>query len=157
MCKGCDKQLLPEEKYTYSNKAYCLVCYTKKFEEHESYTLLLKTICDYFNLDSCTGLMLKQIKQYKDEFTYSYDGMSYTLWYCKEILKKQFIEKYGIALLKYEYENAKKYFEQQSVIQQSTINQSEIIVKKVIKTNHTKHMTNYLIDIDAVIKDGDMN
>jgi len=115
---------------------------------------LLKTICDYFKIDVVTGLMLKQIKQYKTEFNYTYNGMIYTLWYTKEILNKNFITQYGIALIKYEYENAENYYLQQSKIQES-VEVGEEKIKYITIKKQPKQTSNFLIDIDKIIKDGD--
>ena len=129
-------------------------CYNKKVEEHESYNQLLKTICEYFKIEIVTGLMLKQIKQYKIEFNYTYNGMIYTLWYAKEILNKNFITQYGVALIKYEYENAENYYLQQSKIEDS-IEVGEEKIKYITIKKQPKQITNFLIDIDKIIKDGD--
>ena len=129
-------------------------CYNKKVEEHESYNQLLKTICEYFKIEIVTGLMLKQIKQYKTEFNYTYNGMIYTLWYVKEILNKNFITQYGVVLIKYEYENAENYYLQQSKIQES-VEVGEEKIKYITIKKQPKQITNFLIDIDKMIKDGD--
>ena len=57
--------------------------------------------------------MFKQIKQLKEECSYTYGAMTYTLWYCKEILSKQLSTKYGLSLINYYYDEAKNYYTQQ--------------------------------------------
>lgn len=102
--------------------------------------------------------MLKQVKQYKDEFKYTYDGMTYTLWYCKAVLNKSFISKYGIAIIKFEYENAEQYFLQQQKIKNSVIDISNRVEPTVIKYKSNEHkQSNFLLDLDQLVKDGDGN
>lgn len=131
-CKGCEAKLTKEEKFIYSNKSYCKQCYDKIILEKESYNNLIKTICEYFNIQFPEGLMYKQIKDYKEQFGYTYNGMSYTLWYCKEILSKNFDKKYGVALIKYEYNNAKNYFNSQQDIKNSIQDIKENSINRVI-------------------------
>jgi len=156
-CKGCEKTISKEEKYVYSNKSYCKECYDKIQIGKQEYDLLLKTICQYFNLDQPTGLIFKQIKEYKEQLGYTYGGITYCLWYIKAIEGKSFSElKYGIALVKYNYEKAKKYFEQQQKIAssvQSNIEQGEEAVNEV-KVNLGKvyaKKNNFLINIGDLI------
>jgi hypothetical protein len=140
----------------YSNKKYCKSCGEKKLQESEQYNTLIKTICIYFNIEVPTGLILKQIKQYKAEFQYEYTGMTYTLWYLKEIKRNSFEEKYGIALIKYEYENAKNYFLQQQSIQNSVNNIKHEEKIREIKVNSKKQNRNlYLVNIDELLEDGE--
>ena len=94
-CKGCGKKLQPEEKYIHASKTYCEECYKKIERESTEYKQLIEFICNNYELDKPTGFMLKQIKELKTEYGYSYAAMTYTLWYCKEILNKSLIEKYG--------------------------------------------------------------
>jgi len=149
-CKECNKKLLPEEKQTYSGRSYCNTCYTIKINEKQSYDNLLNIVLQCFNITTPSGLMLKQIKQYKEEFKYSYDGMVYSLWYCKEVKNIKFEAKYGLAILKYEYENAKDYFLQQQKIQQSVTYQEK---KENIKTyQYRPNKPTFLIDINTLVE-----
>ena len=81
--------------------------------------------------------------------------MGYTLWYAKEILSKKFIVKYGVALIKYEYENAEQYYAQQTKIEQSADDIEPVKIKVVKHKNHVNKSANLLFDIDDVIKGGD--
>jgi predicted adenine nucleotide alpha hydrolase (AANH) superfamily ATPase len=107
-----------------------------------------------FNIERPTGLMLKQIKEYKTELDYNYAAMTYTLWYIKEITNKQFEEKYGIALIKYTYEEARRYFEQQQDIKNS-IDNSEIKTKIIKNNRKVTKSFNPLINLENIIKGGE--
>lgn len=156
-CKSCNKKITKEEKVVISNKSYCEECSKKIKQNQEDYKNLIDIICQYYNLQCCTGLIFKQIKDYKEQFNYTYNGMSYCLWYIKEIEKKPFNEiKFGIAYIKYYYEKAKAYYEQQSKISQSVSIEKpkENIKKVIIKTKLEDKSNNWLFDINSLYKEG---
>lgn len=157
-CKGCGKELQPNEKRTYSNKTYCGDCYDVKIKEKEDYDNLIQWICKYFNQVSPNGMILKQIKDYKENFQYTYGGITYCLWYLVDIKGVKLDLKYGIGLVKFEYENAKDYFLQQQNIKNSIqhIEPPSKITKTVkMKTNRDYYSNRFLINIDEMISEED--
>ena len=150
ICKLCGKKITKEEKYMYSNKAYCKECYNIKLKEHEEYLNLIGGICSYFSINKPTGLILKQLKDYKEKFDFEYKWISYCLWYVTDILNKQLDIKFGIAIVKYEYENAKKYYNEQLEIKNSIkIEKPKEVVRKVT-INNTSIKNKLLINLDEV-------
>lgn len=153
-CFNCDIELIDkEDKFKYGNKTYCKKCYDEKNNEKTQYNLLLQVICDYYNIDIPTGFILKQLKTFKETYNYTYSGIGYCLWYCKEIKNAKFDSKYGISIVQYEYENAKMYYLQQQNIKQSVTentNKSKTINVKMKCKNNTE---NYLIDIDNLLRE----
>ena len=159
-CKSCGKKLQPEEKYTHASKTYCKKCYEKIERESTEYKQLIEFICNNYKLDKPTGYILKQIKDFKTEYEYSYAAMTYTLWYCKEVLNKSFIEKYGISLIKYYYDEAKNYYSQQEKLKEQINKLSDIKVKtKIVKRTsmNSKKESTSLIDLEDLLKGGDLN
>lgn len=156
-CKGCGKQLQPEEKHIHSSKTYCSICYEKVKRESDEYKQLIKYICEIYEIDRPTGLMLKQLKEYKDEYSYSYGGILYTLWYLKEILNKEFIVLYGVSLVKFCYDEAKNYYIHQEEVKKSMETNGKVgIITKIVKMKrHTTKKNNSLIDIGTLIEGGD--
>ena len=157
-CKGCGKKLQPEEKHTHGSKTYCEDCFKKIERESTEYKQLIEFICENYCLERPTGFMLKQIKELKNEFNYSYAAMTYTLWYCKEILNKEFIEKYGIALVKHYYEEARDYYSQQERMkeQMDKIADADIktkIVKKCTQQNNINQNSS-LINLRNLLEGG---
>lgn len=154
-CKGCSIEITKEEKYIISGKGYCKTCHDEIQHEKENYKLLISTICEYFGIDKPTGLIIKQVKQYKDEFDFSNAGIGYTLWYLKEIKNKSFELKYGIALVKYHYEEAKQYFDQQQKISDSVITEKPEVKTREVKLNinkvYKKNVNNYTIDLNELV------
>ena len=73
-----------------------------------------------------------QIQQYKKEYNYTYNGIGYCLWYITSILNNELELKYGIAKVKYYYEQSKEYYLSQSKISNSLKNISNVDkIKKV--------------------------
>ena len=72
-------------------------------------------ICEYFECDEPTGMIMTQIKNYKKDYGLSYAAIGYTLWYVKNIIGDKFNIKYGIFQVKNEYKNAEKYFKEQQL------------------------------------------
>jgi len=157
-CKDCGKSLQPEEKHIHSSKTYCITCYEKIAQSSNEYKQLIKYICDNYEIERPTGLMLKQIKEFKDEFLYTYGGIIYTLWYVKEILNKEFIILYGVAIVKFYYDEAKTFYLHQEEIKKSMEVNGKVEVKtkivKINRTNKTK-VNNSLIDLGNLIEGGD--
>lgn len=153
-CKTCGKPLKPEEKHIHSSKTYCDVCYGKIIKDSDEYKQLIKYICDNYEIDRPTGLMLKQIKEYKEDYQYTYGGMTYTLWYVKEIISKEFITMYGVAIIKFYYDDAKQYFINQEEVKKSIeLNAKAEIKTKVVKVNRTNVnvKSNSLIDLGSLL------
>lgn len=150
-CKTCGLKLTKDEKYTYSNKTYCEKCYNSKIKDRQDYDNLLNVILAYFNIEVPNGLILKQIKDYKENYNYTYAGINYCLWYITQIKNINLDIKYGIAMVKYEYDKAKEYFEQQQRIQDSIVKpiENEVIRKVKIKTN-SKKRDRFLINLDEL-------
>jgi len=121
---------------------------------------LVEFICNNYDLDKPTGFILKQIKEFKSDYGYSYAAMTYTLWYCKEILNKSLIEKYGISLVKYYYDEAKNYYLQQEKLKEQIKKLSNIKPKtKVVKqksVNSNKKSAS-LVDLKNLLEGGDSN
>lgn len=157
-CKGCGKKLQPEEKYTHANKTYCEDCIQKIQRESDEYKHLIDFICTNYQIERPTGFMLKQIKELKTDYSYSYAAMTYTLWYCKEVLGKQLIEKYGVALIKHFYDEACDYYNHQEKMKEQMKNIENIEVKtKVVKrqNNQSQSKKSSLINLSNLLEGGD--
>lgn len=137
-CKGenCNKELPLDDRYKHSGKWYCKECYEKVINKPNPYKDLISYICTEFNIEAPNSIILSQIKNLKNKNNYTYGGIQYTIWYFKYILNKQPEEKYGLAFVKYYYNDAKKYFDEQMAIENKITemkNKSVSKKKKVIK------------------------
>lgn len=160
-CKACDKKLQPSEKFIHSSKTYCENCYAKIKRESDEYKQLIDYICTNYNIKAPTGFILKQIKEMKDESLYTYGGMTYTLWYCKEVIGKELLSKYGVALIKYYYNDACDYFAQQEISKRKMEELKDVELKtKIVKINkqnrYETNNNNSLINLNNLLG-GDEN
>lgn len=159
-CKTCGEKLQPDEKYIHSSKTYCKECYEKIIRERDEYKQLIEFICNHYEIERPTGFMLKQIKEMKMEYGWSYAAMTYTLWYCKEVLGKQLIEKYGVSLIKHFYEEAKNYYSQQEKMKEHMKQLENVEVKtKVVKKTKSKSINSNtsLINLENLLEGGDIH
>ena len=159
-CKGCGKKLQPEEKYSHASKTYCKECYEKILRDSDEYKQLIEFICTNYEIERPTGFMLKRIKDMKTEYGWSYAAMTYTLWYCKEVLGKQLIEKYGVALVKHFYEEASNYYSQQEKMKEQIKKLENAEVKtKVVKRNQStsNNANSSLINLGNLLEGGDIH
>lgn len=156
ICKGCGKKLLPDEKYKYSTKIYCIDCYTSLKEEDNSRKELISYICDIFDVDAPNPLFLKQIKDFHEQYDYTYGGIQYTLWYIAEVLNMKMDKKYGIALVTYKYEEAREFCMKQLRIESKMEQLSEhpIEIRK-IKYTPTENNILGLIDLSEFTEGAD--
>ena len=158
ICKSCGKKLQPEEKYTHANKTYCEDCFKKIQRDSDEYKQLIDFICTNYQIERPTGFMLKQIKELRTDYSYSYAAMTYTLWYCKDVLGKQLIEKYGVALIKHFYDEASDYYNQQERMKEQMKNIENVDVKtKVVKrqVNQLQNKKSSLINLGNLLEGGD--
>lgn len=129
-------------------------------QESESYKNLSAYICDTFGIAVPTGLILKQIKDYKDMYSYTYDGIAYTIWYITNIAEKELDVKYGIAYVKYFYEKAEEYYVQQEHLKKynsekiKQLNDVSVTPDVVSYTCHPPKKPN-LIDLSIICKGGE--
>lgn len=157
-CKGCGASVPTEECIVHSGKKYCKSCGEVKVQEGQNYKELIKTACEYFEIDIPTPIIMRHIKEFKEQFGYTNAGMTYSLWYCKEILNKTFDPKYGLAMLKYEYKNAENYFLQQQKVRESVnaVRKVDVKVREVKVGVKKPKGSNLLFNLDELVKGGDV-
>lgn len=153
-CKGenCGKELPLNDRYKHSSKWYCKECYEKEINKPNPYKDLIAYICNEFNIDAPSSIILSQIKYMKNKTNYTYGGIQYTIWYFKYILNRQLDEKYGLAFVKYYYDSAKNYFNEQVELENKVMEMKNKTVtkkKKVIKyKSNTNNGSNFLKNIE---------
>ncbi|WP_437434996.1 hypothetical protein [Brevibacillus brevis] len=71
---------------------------------------LIQYICELYNMDSPTGMILKQIKDYQEQFNFKLRGILLSLKYFHETLGNVPREGDGIGIVPFMYEEAKKHY-----------------------------------------------
>lgn len=93
------------------NRHYCKVCYENKKITAEDYKELIKYICELFDMEAPDGWILKQIKEYKEQFKYTYKGIKSTLYYFFEVLEGNTPDDgKGIGIVPFVYKEAKQFY-----------------------------------------------
>jgi hypothetical protein len=103
-----------EDTVKISNRYYCKECGEQRQAEINKNTNgwdeLYKYICDLYNIEQPTGMMFKQLKEFRDEpYNYTNTGMLLTLKYFYETLENEVKEDTGLGIIPYFYEKAKKH------------------------------------------------
>lgn len=110
-CYGyCGKKHPKSQMKKYAGKNHCPDCYQKKIKEAEDRNKLYKTISEIFGITFPTGLMLRQIKEYRNERGYSYKNIRFAVDYIYRKKKMEPIVSKGIALVPYFYDEMIDYY-----------------------------------------------
>ena len=128
--------------------------------ESQDYKELIAYICELYQIDAPTGWMLKQIKDFKEQFNYTYRGMKSTLHYFYEIQEGNDVtDSMGIGIVPFVYDEAKKFYIDKKAVKDSVNNcdldelqnnKRVIKMRKVIKPNENKYKDMALIDIEKL-------
>ena len=118
-CPRCEQKLDKEEAYPYKKRYYHPKCFEEWQRESQDRKDLIAYICQLYRLEAPTGIMLKQIKEFKEEFLYKYKGMELALRYFHETLGNPVQEGPGIGIIPYVYEDAKNHYIKQLKIKES--------------------------------------
>lgn len=74
---------------------------------------LINVISSVYDIPYPTGFMLRQMKQFREDRNYSYGDQAKAILYSKNILNKVMKSNYGLGLIPYVIEDAKKYYADQ--------------------------------------------
>lgn len=118
-CPYCEQKLDKDEAHEYKKRYYHEDCFNTWKSESEDRNSLIDYIMELYNLDSPTGLMLKQIKEFHEDMKYKYKGMELALRYFHETLGNVVQEGTGIGIIPYIYEEAKKHYIQKQKVEES--------------------------------------
>lgn len=149
-CPYCEEKFDREEGTKVASRYYHVECLTKKQEENKfkaenpdfveieskgegnDYRNLISYICDTYDLPKPTGMILKQIKTYKDEYEYTYKGMELALRHFYDTERNSVKEDSGIGIVPYIYDRAKNFYIKQIKVEESIIEDDDEI--RVFKT-----------------------
>ncbi len=159
-CPECGTFNDKENTVLHNNRYYCKVCYENKIREAQDYKDLIAYICELFEIDAPTPLMCKQIKDYKEQFNYTYRGMKTTLHYFFEIQEgNDPADSLGIGIIPFVYEEAKKFYIDKKAVKDSVtacnievVQNTKRIIRKVSPSKPTNQYKDIvLIDIAQLV------
>lgn len=128
--------------------------------ESQDYKDLIAYICELYQIDAPTGWMLKQIKDFKEQFNYTYRGMKTTLHYFYEIQEGNDVaDSMGIGIVPFVYDEAKKFYIDKKAVKDSVSdcdldkmqnNRRIIKMRKLNRPDENKYKDMALIDIEKL-------
>ena len=128
--------------------------------ESQDYKDLIAYICELYQIDAPTGWMLKQIKDFKEQFNYTYRGMKTTLHYFYEIQEGNDVaDSMGIGIVPFVYDEAKKFYIDKKAVKDSVSdcdldkmqnNKRIIKMRKPNRPDENKYKDMALIDIEKL-------
>jgi hypothetical protein len=148
-CPYCENQLSKEESVEHKKKYYHSHCFEAWQKEKEHRQELIKYICELFGIVAPTGMMLKQIKDFQEDYKYKLKGMELALRYFHETLGNRVQSGSGIGIIPFVYEDAKNHYIKQQKIAESIQNIENEEVTVFIDPNQTKRKSKK-IDITAI-------
>lgn len=121
----------------YAHQECSLTEEQKKSKEEQDKENLEQYILQLFKIDYVDAKIRKQIKQYREEYNYTYSGIQKALVYFYEI-KGNSIEKAngGIGIVPYVYQNAYNYY---------------LALWQAQQKNQDKVLTNYIPQVKEVV------
>jgi len=136
-CPSCNKLNDKENTQKLDNRYYCIECAeerTKEKAKHmDGWDELYSYICELYDINTLTGMMFKQIKDFRDNYGYKNSGMYLTLKYYYEVLENEVKEDTGLGIIVYYYERALKHWlevrEIQKHLESFEINEELNVVK----------------------------
>lgn len=109
-CPYCEQKLDKDEAITHKKRYYheeCLITWEKEKQHRKD---LIEYICELYNIEVPTGIILKQIKDFQENYKYKLTGIELALKYFHETLRKPVRDGDGIGIVPFIYEDAKKHY-----------------------------------------------
>lgn len=158
-CYGtCEGKYTKDNLVQISNKNYCKKCAAEFEKNKKDRDVLYKTIQTVFQVPYPTGLMLRQMKQFKQDRGYTYEGMTKTICYFIKVMKKSPSLKGNLSFLPYYYDSSIKYYEDLEE-RRNKVNEMESVIKVVNitiapKEDNSEYRTKKIIDMNGLLSDG---
>lgn len=156
VCHYCKQAIEDNQNFKkYQNRKYHTSCYQKmvqeKYQEAKTETNpkqdLYNYICQLFCIKELSPLIMNQIDKYCADFSFTYDGILYSLIYYYDLQENNIRGAKGIGIVPYIYNEAKEYY----ILKQKLDNKENNIVLISNKTIHIKkpnYNTGKVIDIE---------
>lgn len=150
-CPSCQEPLdRNNEEFTeHSKKYYHRSCFRIHYQKTQNRKDLIDYACKLHNIKH-PGVIVKQIKEFEDDYGYTLKGIELALRYFHEILGNP-VDRMGIGIVPWIYEDAKRHYKKIAAISKSaqdaeTGNRDEIIhIELSNKKKIAKH-----IDIEGL-------
>lgn len=110
-CPDCGVDIVDKDKAKkISGRWVCEDCQAARVQEQEDRQELYNLVAKLFFMKHPTGMMMKQIKDFKQDLEYTYKGMTLSLIYWTETLGNSMANARGVGIIPYIYEDAKQFY-----------------------------------------------
>lgn len=110
-CPDCGVDIVDKDKAKkISGRWVCEGCQAARVQETEDRHELYGLVAELFFMKHPTGMMMKQIKDFKEDLEYTYKGMTLSLIYWTETLGNSMANAKGVGIIPYIYEDAKQFY-----------------------------------------------
>lgn len=155
-CYGyCNEKHPQDQMIKFQNANHCSACYEKKAKEVKDREMLYNLLKEVFNLNFPTGLMLRQIKEYKTDRGYTYKNIAFTVDYMIKQKGIQLQTKFGIALVPHYYEEMIDYYKDLQERRSKTVVTERKVRRITIKPKPLKndYRERKMINMEALLND----
>lgn len=117
--------------------------------ESQDYRDLIEYICNKYNTKRPSGMVLKQIKDYKEQYGYTYKGMELALRYFYDTEGNSVKDDTGVGIIIYVYDRAKNFYIRKIEVEDS-IQEDEDVVREFNIRGKSFSRGRRQIDIDLL-------
>ncbi len=155
MCDECRNKFKKSELvHPTKTTKYCKPCAEKREIRMKEQNELYNTIKELFGIEYVTPSFKKQIKDFRQQYGFTLQGINLTLRYCSLQPGIRFDSKIGLGIVPYKYEDAKKDFLRKEQMKKDMLNNPAPTqsVKKLtinIKTRN-KYLEGKLINLEEI-------
>ncbi len=113
-CSTCKSDTPRDDVTKHGGKNYCPTCWEEKQKptEDTDWDILFRYICELYRIDRPTGMMFKQLKEFRQDYGYTDIGIYHTLRYYYEVLGNEVLEGTGLGIVAYYYDRARRHIMQ---------------------------------------------
>jgi hypothetical protein len=116
-----------------------------------NYKKLVEYICELYELDHISPMIISQIDKYHERYNLKYTGIQLSLQYYYETLKNPIKEQYGIGIVPSIYDKTKYFYLQQKKVAASVKSDTIETERQVIDVNvKPTSKRNKMIDISKI-------
>lgn len=150
-CPYCETYLEKEDAILDKRKYYHPKCLEMKKRETTDRKELIEYICEVYKLDSPTGMIFKQIKNFQEDYGYKLKGIELSLRYFYGTLGNKPKDGEGIGIVPYVYEEAKQHYIRIKSIAKSANNlDNHQVQERTVYIKPEKRVNKNLIDITSI-------
>lgn len=157
-CYGTCEQKYPQDEMTkFKGQNHCKSCYEAKVKEVNDREDLYKYLQEVFKISYPTGLMLRQIKQFKEDRGYSYKNIRFAVDYIIRIKRTNLQLKYGIALVPHIYDEMISYYKELKEKRDNTVIQKPktVTIKKTPVIYENTYREKKMINMERLLEEND--